>query len=90
MVAVSPSGEIATPFNSGLMNRGWIDQNMVPHTAQVRAPPQQLDQRSRQPKIGRLRLSSKVWLQGEENGGSAALSRDALQLERARPAPAKL
>ena len=25
---------IATPFNSGSMNRGWIDQEMVPHTAQ--------------------------------------------------------
>lgn len=34
VVAVSPTGEIATPFNSGMMNRGWIDENMVPHTAQ--------------------------------------------------------
>lgn len=34
VVAVSPSGEIATPFNSSIMNRGWIDDRMVPHTAQ--------------------------------------------------------
>jgi hypothetical protein len=31
---VSPSGEIATPFNASMMNRGWIDDSMVPHTAQ--------------------------------------------------------
>ena len=34
VVAVSPTGEIATPFNSGMMNRGWIDDKMVAHTAQ--------------------------------------------------------
>eukprot|EP01052_Picozoa_sp_SAG31_P007589 SAG31_NODE_363_length_16899_cov_9.812976_8_plen_334_part_00 len=34
VVAVGPSGEVATPFNSKMMNRGWIDENLVPHTAQ--------------------------------------------------------
>ena len=58
---VSPTGDIATPFNSGSMNRGWIDQSMVPHTAQ-----------------------------GEDDLGSAVLSRDPLGLEGSRVPPAKL
>jgi isoaspartyl peptidase/L-asparaginase-like protein (Ntn-hydrolase superfamily) len=33
VVAVSPLGEVATPFNASMMNRGWIDDTMVPHTA---------------------------------------------------------
>ena len=58
---MSPTGDIATPFNSGSMNRGWIDQSMVPHTAQ-----------------------------GEDDLGSAVLSRDPLGLEGSRVPPAKL
>ena len=33
-VAVGPNGEVATPFNSNMMNRGWTDQRGVMYTAQ--------------------------------------------------------
>ena len=38
LVAVGPNGEIATPFNSAMMNRGWITEDMIAHTAQGVSP----------------------------------------------------